>query len=373
MNDVDFQLRAFPLPAELDTPALVVDLDRVEANVGRMQTVMDSRGVGLRPHAKTHKSVRFARMQLDVGAVGMTVAVLGEACVLAEAGINDVFVAYPVWPVGAKASRLRDLHDRVRVAVGVDSGAGAEQVAAAVVGARRPLAVLVEVDSGEQRTGQPHAEGALAVAQQARRAGLDVQGVFTHGGHAYRGHDLVAGAADDEVEVLEAAAAALRSDGFDVRVVSAGSTPTATGSARSPVTEQRPGTYIFGDRQQVHLGAHAPDAVALVAAATVVSTSARDGRFVVDAGAKTVAKDRPGWLSGHGAVPRYPGAVVEAVYDHHGVVRLPAGADGPSVGDVVAVVPNHVCPVVNLSDTITVVRSGVVVGEWPVDARGVRS
>ena len=158
--------------------------------------------------------------------------------------------------------------------------------------------------------------------------------------------------------------------GLDARVVSAGSTPTATGSARGAVTEERPGTYVFGDRQQAALGAVGPDAIAAGIAATVVSVAAADHRFVVDAGAKVLGKDVATYVAGHGEIPELGGAVVARIYDYHGVVEVAAGAPLPEVGQVVVVLPNHICPVVNLVDSMTMIRDGRVVDRWPVDARG---
>jgi D-serine deaminase-like pyridoxal phosphate-dependent protein len=368
LTDIDRIIAAPRLPEGLDTPAAVIDLDHVDANIHRMQTLLNERGVRLRPHAKTHKSPLFAHLQLDAGAIGITVAVLGEAEVMADAGVEDLFVAYPVWAVGEKAERLRKLAGRVRLAVGADSVEGAEQLGKATAGMPDRPAVLIEVDSGEARTGTSPA-GVVAVAQATLDAGLELRGVFTHGGHAYRGPQRVAGAADDEHDVLRAARQVLLAAGLEVRVVSAGSTPTAVHASDSPITEERPGTYVFGDRQQANLGGAEPSTLALAVAATVVSTAV-PGRCVLDAGAKALAKDKPGWLDGFGVIPELPGAVISSVYDHHAVVDLPGGVPAPSVGDVVAVVPNHACPVVNLTDELVLTRSGQLVEYLPVAARG---
>jgi D-serine deaminase-like pyridoxal phosphate-dependent protein len=354
-------------PPDLDTPALLVDLAVVEANVGRLQSEMDARGIALRPHAKTHKSVATARMQLDAGAAGLTVGTLGEAEVFAAAGIRDLFVAYPVWAAGPKAARLRGLHDGADLRVGVDSVPGAERLGAAVAGARRPLAVLVELDPGLHRTGVADPEAAVAVARAARDAGLVVAGVFTHGGHSYRVGNAAA-AADDEVRTLEAGAEALRAAGFDVAVVSAGATPTRLAAARGSVNEMRAGTYVFGDRQQVELGAIGAGEAAAVVVSTVVSVA--QDRFVIDAGAKSLTKDRADWLAGFGSIVGYPDAVIEKVNDYHGIVSVPAGNALPALGDVVEVVPNHICPVVDLFEGFHVVRDGEIVDRWRVDARG---
>jgi D-serine deaminase-like pyridoxal phosphate-dependent protein len=358
------------LPAGLDTPTLVIDLDVVDANARRMQAAMDAAGIALRPHTKTHKSVALARLQLDAGARGITVGTLGEAEVMAEAGIDDIFIAYPVWAEGQKGERLRALHERdgLRLAVGLDSAGGAEHLAIAVRGSASSLRVMLEIDPGNRRTGVAPGE-AGRVAAEAARLGLRIDGVFAHGGHAYAGADAVGGAAIDEVWALRNAVEALEAEGIVARVVSAGSTPTAQAAAQPPVTEVRPGTYLLGDRTQVALGGSPPDGVAVAVAATVVS-AAVPGQVVIDAGAKSLTKDIQPYLVGYGSIPAYPDATIERLSDYHGVVRIPAGTPSPQVGEVVAVTPNHVCPVVDLFDAFVATRGGVVVGHWPVDARG---
>jgi len=168
---------------------------------------------------------------------------------------------------------------------------------------------------------------------------------------------------------LAAAAASLRAEGIEPTVLSAGSTPTAALSAHGPVTEERPGTYVFGDRLQAALAGEPPEDAALMVATTVVSAGAGGG-FVIDAGAKILAQDVAPFIAGHGAVVGYPDAVIQRLNDHHGVVDLPAGAARPAVGTVVWVVPNHVCPVINLVDTFVVAQGGRAVDTWTVDARG---
>jgi D-serine deaminase-like pyridoxal phosphate-dependent protein len=358
------------LPGGIDTPALVVDLDVAERNTRALAGTLDVRGIALRPHVKTHKSVALARLQLEWGACGITVGNLGEAEVFAAAGLDDILVAYPIWAEGPKAARLRALHEHsaLSLAVGFDSVAGAERLAAAVEGGTRPLRVMLELDPGNRRTGVVP-ERAGEVARAAKDLGLDVVGLFTHGGHGYAGPEAIAGAAADEVKTLEAGRAAIRAEGIDVEILSAGSTPTALGAAAPPVSEIRAGTYVLGDRQQVALGAVAPDAVGIWVAATVVSASV-PGQVVVDAGAKTLTKDVPPYLAGHGYLPAYPDAVIERVADYHGMIRIPDRRPRPSLGEVVAILPNHVCPVIDLRDSFVVMRAGSVVGTWPVDARG---
>jgi D-serine deaminase-like pyridoxal phosphate-dependent protein len=355
------------LPEGIDTPTVVVDIDVLERNITTWAARFTERGVGLRPHTKTSKCLPIVRRQVDAGAVGLTVATLGEAEVLSDAGFDHLFQAYPLWAGRPDtARRLRALHERVDLMVGVESQESAVALGAAVRGSNAPLAVLIEIDPGLHRSGVLPTDVA-AVARAAIDAGLDVRGAFTFGGHGYGLCEAREHAADDEVRCLEEAAAVMRSVGLDPVVLSAGSTPTATLSARPPVTDERPGTYVFHDHQQVTLGVAGWDEVALCVAATVVA-SHTDGRFVLDAGSKVLASDRPGYVDGHGRIPAYPGAELRSLSEHH-CVAWTAGPQ-PKVGDVVAVVPNHCCTVVNLVDELTVVREGEVVDVWPVSSRG---
>jgi D-serine deaminase-like pyridoxal phosphate-dependent protein len=362
--------------ATLETPVAVVDLDAMDARIEAMASAMRERRIALRPHAKTHKSVAIGRRQLAAGAVGLTVATIGEAEAFADGGIDDLFIAYPVFAGGPKGRRLRALAERVRLGVGTDSVEGVEALAAAFGGGARRVvpgsvatpAILIEVDVGGARTGVPPA-AAGPLARRATDLGFDVAGVFTHGGHGYRGREERVAAARDETDRLADAAASLHAAGVAPRVISAGSTPTAVLSAHGSITEERPGTYVFGDRQQAWLADQPLDETALLVATTVVSHGSANG-FVLDAGAKILAKDVSPFLVGHGSVVGWPDAIIRVVNDHHGVVDLPAGSPRPAIGSVVWVAPNHVCPVVNLVDDLVVAQGGRVVARWPVDARG---
>jgi D-serine deaminase-like pyridoxal phosphate-dependent protein len=250
--------------------------------------------------------------------------------------------------------------------VGVESVESAAALGAAVAGSGRALPVLIEVDPGLHRSGVDPFDVA-AIARAADAAGLEVRGAFTFGGHGYAACDAAPQAGDDEVRSLAVAAEVLATAGFEPSVLSAGSTPTAFHSARQPVTDERPGTYVFQDAQQVTLGVASLSEVALVVAATVVASHI-DGRFVLDTGSKALAADRPVWATGHGLLPAYPDAELRSLSEHH-CVAWTTGAR-PQVGDVVAVVPNHCCVVVNLVDQLTVVQGGEVVDTWSVVSRG---
>ena len=330
-----------------------------------MASGLHSKGIAFRPHVKSHKSLNVARRQMEGGAVGLTAATIGEAEVFVDGGFDDIFIAYPLWMSDAKASRIRRMSDHAKISVGVSSLDAAHILAARLRGTQG-LHVLIEVDSGEVRTGVTSPADAVAIANVIVDAGLKLAGVFTHGGHSYAGSDAVAGAAADEARSLLDVKHALTTAGHDVRVVSAGSTPTALVSSVAGITEQRPGTFVFGDRQQVALGAHHADAVALFVAATVVQVSG--GQFVLDAGAKVFTKDLPKTVEGFGALPAFPEARIERMFDHHAVVVN--ARTMPRTGDKLAVIPNHVCPVANLTNEFVVLASnGEEVDRWNVDAR----
>jgi len=350
------------VPDDLETPAVVVDAGQVERNLARMATASSHAGVALRPHAKTHKCLPIARRQLFHGAVGLTVATLAEAELFASDGCPNVFIAYPLWAEsGDRGARLRALRQRTSLRVGVDSVTAAERLADAVPG----LTVLIEVDSGQHRSGVlPDEAGELAAS--CLELGLDVAGAFTHPGHAYASAADVPLAAEEERAALAAAGAALADYLDGPPELSGGSSPTAASGLAAPLTEVRPGPYVFGDRQQMQLSGLDVDDIALVVATRVVSVP-RPGEAVLDAGSKTLSSDRPAWLAGHGLILETPKATIAPLSEEHAVVRGLTTA--LCVGDLVRVIPNHVCTVVNLTSELIVVSDGKVTDRWPVSAR----
>ena len=354
------------------TPALVVDADTLERNITRMAEAARAGGFALRPHAKTHKCPQIAEKQLAAGAVGLTVATIGEAEAFAASGVTDLFIAYPLWLDEGKQRRLAKLAAAVRVQVGVDSIESARRVAG--TGA----SVLIEIDSGHHRTGVRPAE-AGRLAHAVGELGLTVDGVFTfpghgmaHAGPAVTASQVRAAAARDQEAALAEAARSLVEAGVRPLVVSGGSTPTAALREDGTINELRPGVYVFNDAMQVALGSCGIDDVALAAAATVVSVPAAD-RFVLDAGSKVLGADPNAWAGGFGLVPGYPGSKVVQLSEHHAVVQLPEGVTTPRHGDRVAIIPNHVCNAVNLASELVIVREGAHVDSWPVAARGANS
>lgn len=358
-----------PVPVgDLPTPSLLVDLDRVEANLRRVQAYADDQGVDLRPHVKTHKTPYFARLQVDAGAAGLCVAKLGEAEVFADAGFEDLVMPHTIASAD-KAARAVALAQRVRFAIGLDHPDQVAVLAAAVDGAARPLEVRLEVDTGAGRGGAP--EGAIAdLARRVRDApGLRLTGVYTYEGYTYGARDRAELIAlhDAAQGVLLRAAAAARAFADGPLAVSVGSTPSALAAVplRPGITETRPGTYVFNDGTQAVWAGGAEHAAAHVLA-TVVSV--QPGRAILDAGSKTLTSDRRPGQEGHGWLVDHDLPVVR-LSEEHGVVEGP-GVERLAVGARVRVLMNHVCPVVNLVPVLHLVRGGAVVEVVPVAARG---
>ncbi len=361
--------------ADVDTPALLVDLDRLEANIRHYAEIAAKAGVRLRPHIKTHKTLEIAEMQLGAGASGICTAKLGEAEVYAAAGITDIFVAYPV--VGMeKASRAAKLAQHCHLIVGAESAKGIQQLSAAATEVGTTLFVRVEIDSGLHRTGVAPDAAEMLCPMILEAPGLQLDGIFT-----FRGASFPAAQTRDpqalgrqEGELMVALAKQLRKADIPVKEVSVGSTPTGLSAAFVPgVTEVRPGTYVFFDRMTTQRGTNTPDEIALSILSTVVSRPAPDVA-VIDAGSKTFCGDivpENAGLVGYGVTTDGSNGVVVRMNEEHGIVRLAPGFS-PDVGDKLAFFPNHVCTTVNLSDELVVVRKGIVQQVWAVAARGRR-
>jgi D-serine deaminase-like pyridoxal phosphate-dependent protein len=355
---------------DLDTPSVLVDLDRLEANITRMAAVAREAGVQLRPHAKSHKLPEIAELQLAAGAVGLTVAKLGEAEVFVDHGVEDVFIAYPLW--GAiKWRRLCDLAERARVSVSLDSEEAIVGLAQLAAARGIEIPVRVELDSGFERCGVGSPEAALALARiVAATDGVAFEGLMSFAGQSYeqrtaRGIEAVA---RHDGDVLLAAAQTIRAAGIEVPVVSAGGTPTARGvAAIAGITEIRPGAYALSDRDQAALGWGTLADCAVTVLTTVVSRPT-DTRAVIDAGSKTMSSDPSFQDEGWGVAVGRPELRIRSITEEHGIVELPAGADLP-LGTRLQVVPNHGCGTINMHDQVTAVRGGEVIDTWRVRAR----
>jgi D-serine deaminase-like pyridoxal phosphate-dependent protein len=358
----------------IDTPALIVDLDRLEANIAAMADHARRGGVALRPHVKTHKSVAIARRQLDAGAVGLTVAKLDEVEALVDGGIDtSILLAYQI-VAAPKLARTIDLAARTRLTVAVDSVEGARRLAAAASAAGLTLEVWVEIDSGLARCGVVPADAPALARVIADLDGLRLTGMFTHAGQSYGASSPaeVEAIAEAEARAVVDAAFATRAMGIDVETISAGSTPTARFlDAASGLTEIRPGTYVFYDALQVALGSAAPDQCALTIATTVISRPAPD-RAVVDAGSKTFGLDKgahsSSLLDDYGTLVGAEGRL-NRLSEEHGTLDVPAGA-APAIGDRLRFIPNHVCSTANLGRRFYGVRAGIVEAIITIDASG---
>lgn len=328
---------------DLDTPALYVDRDVLERNIARMQEHCRTWGVELRPHVKTHKIPEITQLQLDAGAIGITVAKVGEAEVLPG---DDVLIAYPV--VRAKLARVRELARTRRVTVAVDSVEIARDLAG--------IDTLVEIDVGVGRCGAQSPAQAVAIA----RACSDFQGIF------YWPSWLDEAGFQAACVRVNAVLDALAAGGFPVKIVSGGSTP---GAAKTPLiprtTEIRPGTYVFYDASSLEAKLCGEADCALRVLATVVSTAV-PGQCVIDAGSKTLSSDQ---TVGSGTFGHFIGRdwTLRKLNEEHGYVEIHEPA---RVGEKVWLVPSHVCPTVNLHDEVWYGRRGRVEGSWKVAARG---
>jgi D-serine deaminase-like pyridoxal phosphate-dependent protein len=357
--------------AEIETPAPLVDLDRLAANIDRAAAYATAHHISLRPHVKTHKSPIVASQQLDRGAVGLTCATAREVEVMAGV-TDDLLFAYP--PIGApRLHHLLSVPEHVRLTVSLDSVAAIDALADAAARARRSVRVYVEIDVGMHRVGVTSAEHAVALARRvSRRKELEYAGLAFYAGHIRepvgdQDPSLARLNADLQV-ILDALTAA----GLAPEAVSGGSTPTLWRSHElSGVTEIRPGTYVFNDRTTAELGACALSDCALTVLATVVSTAV-PGQVVVDAGVKALGREPLRAIDGdgYGVVADHPDVVVARMSEEHGILDLRNTSWRPSVGELVRIIPNHVCIVVHLNDLVYGVRGDRVETTWPVEARG---
>jgi D-serine deaminase-like pyridoxal phosphate-dependent protein len=356
------------------TPYLLIDAAKMERNILKMAEVAGRNGVALRPHVKTHKIPDIAKKQLEAGAKGITVAKLSEAEVMVDAGIGDIFVAYPQ-VTDAKIRQALRLANRMRLIVGVDSMEGARRLSAIAKAEGRVPEVRLEVDTGLRRTGVPYDEAVEFAHAIGSLGNLSLTGIYTYRGAVLGGARTLEleKAGLEEGQLMVSLARRMRGQGIRVDDVSLGSTPTVEYAARvEGVTEVRPGTYVFYDRMQARLGACSLDECAATVACTVVSRPSVD-LAVIDGGSKTFATDIPPGaeplnLEGFGHVVGYPGVVLERLTEEHGMLALGRDCD-LKVGDTLQVIPNHICSTVNLHDYVYLVDEGGV-QEARVEARG---
>lgn len=342
---------------ELETPVAVVDLDILEANVARLQSYLDAHGIANRPHIKTHKIPAIAKMQVAAGAVGITCQKIGEAEVMADAGLDDILLTYNI--LGErKLARLMTLAARVNLSVVADSMVVALGLSDAAKNAGLALTVLVECDTGMQRCGVQNPHQAAELARFiARQPGLRFGGLMT-----YPSNDTL----DSFVRQTRAL---LAGEDISIERVSGGGTACMwQAHTCDELTEHRAGMYVYGDRLCLRSGAMSQDDCSLRLHTTVVSRPTAD-RGIIDAGSKALSSDLI-QLDGYGLICEYPQAKIYVLSEEHGHVDFSGCESKPEIGERLTVLPNHCCSVTNLMNEVVGARKGRVEVTWSVAARG---
>lgn len=352
-----------------DTPFLALDLEVMERNLKHMAALAKQAGVRLRPHTKTHKSPYIAKKQLEYGAAGITVAKLGEAEVMADHGIDDILIAFPI--VGRnKLNRFSELLRRAELTVGLDDIAVAKGINDVGEAHKKRIPVYLDVDTGLARMGRGVKESVEPILEIARLPYLEVRGLMSHTGHAYAKptvEDIKATAIED-AKLLNETRTLLDKQGLFVPEISVGASATARFIADIPhATEMRPGMYAFNDRFVMGAGGAEESDCAVTVVATVVARPT-PSRIIIDAGSKTFAAD-PFKHGGHGQVIGHPNLTIRALSEEHGTIEVTGDSD-LRIGDVIRVIPNHICPAINLADELYGFRGGELETVVPILGRG---
>lgn len=364
------------LCAQLETPCVVIDVAKARRNIEKMQAVANETGCNLRPHIKTHKMPLFAQMQLAAGCGGITCAKVSEAEVMVEGGCDDIFIAYPLVGDFRIRRALALLPRMKRLILAVDSMASAKPLSEAAVAAGVRLEVRLEIDTGLHRTGVPRDQFLLLAKEIAALPGLSLTGIYTFRGLVC--HDAPTldnqAAAQEEGELMAGMAGELRAAGIPIKDISAGSTPTGVLLAKTGLaTEFRPGTYIFNDHMVCMEKAATPDEIAVRLYATVVSTP-EEGYAVIDGGTKTFPMDilldqPPYYYPGYALVAGDENLQLRRMNEEHGIITAQNGHTGLRVGQVLELIPIHVCTAVNMQNQVWLYENGTLRTE-KVAARG---
>lgn len=357
---------------ELSTPALTIDLDTLDRNLDRMATYCREHGIGLRPHTKTHKTPAVARLQLERGAVGLTVAKVGEAEVMDCVIGAELLLAYPVYGAD-KLRRLAEVARKHRVLISLDAEATAQELSKVAAAQGVNFGVLVEFDAGMRRCGLEAGPALVELAEKVRNLpGLTFRGLMTYSGNIWGDEKARTEEAQRVAAIVAQALQALKAANIPVEIVSGGSTPGAMLSHLiTGLTEIRPGTYVYNDLNTYYQGVCGLEDCAARVVTTVVSTAV-PGRAMVDAGSKTLSSDLlgSGPKTGYGRIMEAPDAPIIKLNEEHGHVDVTRSAHAFRVGEIMTVIPNHVCTCVNMHDEVFLVRKDEVVGSWKVAARG---
>ncbi|MBS4023135.1 MAG: alanine racemase [Dethiobacter sp.] len=359
----------------IDTPALLIDYDIMLKNLQDMQKKANQFHVGLRPHTKTHKMPELAKLQVREGARGITVAKVSEAEMMAENGLDDIFIANEIVGI-SKLRRIRDLNRKIDVKLGVDNQYQVDQLEEVFGSEEKPIEVLIEVEVGENRTGVITDEQLISLAQYIdEKRSVTLKGVFSHEGHSYRAKDTeecIRVSTEAQKKTLRAANL-IRELGINIDTVSIGATPSLMNcEIIDGITEIRPGTYILMDAAQ----GNAINSFARCAATVIVTVISKptDERVVVDAGAKALTAQSRGegicYAPGNGVIKNSDGIRLSSVYDEHGLIYNKDFASQVEIGDKIEIIPNHICPVCNLYNKAYLVSRGEVLHEVPILCRG---
>ena len=357
MSSTDLKSR---IAQEFGTPAVVIDLDIVDRNIARVQGICDAAGVANRPHIKTHKIPALAKAQIAAGARGISCQKLGEAEVMAQAGIDDILVSYNL--IGAaRAGRLAALRKTLDLTVCADNPVTLAAYAEAAAQAEATIGVAIECDTGRQRAGVETAREAIELARLVRDTpGLEFRGLLFYPTET---------SWPETQKFFDDVRLGLTALGLEAKLVSTGGSPNLVNVGKlSGATAHRAGTYIFNDRMQIKAGVATLADCALNVYSTVVSRAGPE-RGILDAGSKTLTSDTGG-LDGHGLILEHPEARIKGFAEEHGFLDLSKCNARPAIGDVVRIIPNHVCVVVNMVDQLIAVRGGEIVDVYPVAARG---
>lgn len=352
------------------TPAVVVDLPTVRRNIAKLVTYARKHNLKVRPHTKTHKSLRVARMQVEMGCSGLTFAKLGEIGAMGAA-TDDVLLAYPALD-DYRRTHLTEIAKSKSLRVAFDSATAAERIGAAAKSAGVTIGVLADIDTGHHRTGVQSPADLLKLAQVVDKTpGLRLDGIFCYPGH-------IKGPVAEQIEalkpvqaILEESLALYKKSGLNTGIVTGGSSPACFLSHHvTAYTEIRPGTNVYNDMNQVDGGVATLDECAARVVCTVIS-DAVPGKFVLDGGSKTFFSDRNAFQPhSFGHVVEYPGAYVTRFSEEHAEVDASKCDRRPKLGERVTVIPNHICPCINLHDTVWFRESDGTLQQSPVDARG---
>jgi D-serine deaminase-like pyridoxal phosphate-dependent protein len=357
---------------EISTPALTIDLDTLERNLERMAAYCRNHGLGLRPHTKTHKTPEVARMQLERGACGLTVAKVGEAEVMASATNAEILVAYPIFG-GEKLRRLAALAKTRPILIALDDEATAREVSRAAIAQESALGVLVEFDVGLGRCGlEPGAACVELATKILKMPALNFRGLMLYSGNIWGSEAERQRITTQVAEQVHRALLAFAEARLPVEIVSGGSTPGAFLSHQiAGLTEVRPGTYVYNDLNTYYQGVCRLEDCAVRVVVTVVSTAVA-GRAMIDAGSKTLSSDLlgSGPRAGYGYVVEAPDAKLIKLNEEHGYLDITGSNHRFRVGEILTVIPNHVCTCVNMHDEVFALRNEEVICSWRVAARG---